>query len=140
MLFTVRGARRIKSFGERRRAIARIVERFSALASISVAVIIFTGLLSAWLHVVEPGRLFSTPYGRTLLVKIGLVSPLLLMGAVNLTWVRRRLRTPADGELDRSLAWLVKIVRVEAVVAAGILLASGFLTTLEPGQAGRVAR
>lgn len=134
LLFTVRGTRRIQSFGERRRAIARIVERFSALASISVAVIIFTGLLSAWLHVVEPGRLLSTAYGRTLLVKIGLVSPLLLMGAVNLTWVRRRLRTPADGELDRSLAWLVKIVRVEAVFAAGILLASGFLTTLEPGR------
>ena len=134
LLFTVRSARRIRSFAERRRAIARIVERFSALAAVSVAVIVFTGLLSAWLHVVEPGRLLSTAYGRTLLVKIGLVAPLLLLGAVNLTWVRRLLRTPTGNEPDRSLAWLVRIVRVEAVLAAGVLLASGFLTALEPGR------
>ncbi len=134
LLFTIRGASRIKSFQERRRAIARIVERFSALAAVSVAVIVFTGLLSAWLHVVEPGRLLFTAYGRTLLVKIGLVAPLLLLGAVNLTWVRRRLRAPTGNEPDRSLAWLVRIVRVEAVLAAGILLASGFLTAFEPGR------
>ena len=134
LLFTIRGASRIKSFGERRRAIARIVERFSAVAAVSVAVIVFTGLLSAWLHVVEPGRLLFTAYGRTLLVKIGLVAPLLLLGAVNLTWVRRKLRTPTGSEPDRSLAWLIRIVRVEAVLAAGVLLASGFLTALEPGR------
>ena len=134
LLVTIRRARGIRSFGERRRAIARIVERFSALAAVSVAVIIFTGLLSAWLHVVEPDRLLSTAYGRTLLIKVGLVAPLLLLGAVNLTWVSRRLRTPTGDQPDQSLAWLVRIVRVEAVLAAGVLLASGFLTTLEPGR------
>ena len=134
LLFTIRGARRINSLDERRKVIARIVERFSALATASVAVVIVTGLLSAWLHVVEPGRLFSTAYGRTLLVKIALVAPLLVLGAVNLTWVRRRLRMPSVKELSQTSAWLTRIVRVEAVLVVSVLLASGYLTAFEPGR------
>jgi copper transport protein len=134
LLFTIQGARQINSLDERRQAIARIVERFSVLATASVAVIIVTGLLGAWLHVVEPGRLLSTVYGRTLLVKVALVVPLLVLGAVNLTWVRRRLRTPAVKELGGSSAWLIRIVRVEAVLVVGVLLASGYLTAFEPGR------
>ena len=134
LLFAIRGARRINSLDERRKVIARIVERFSALATVSVAVVIVTGLLSAWLHVIEPGRLFSTAYGRTLLVKIALVAPLLVLGAVNLTWVRRRLRMPSVKELSQTSAWLTGIVRVEAVLVVSVLLASGYLTAFEPGR------
>ena len=113
---------------ERRETLSAFIPRFSAVAGLSVAVLALTGIYSAWTQVTIPEAL-DTPYGRTLLVKIGLVGALLLAAAVNLVWVRPRLA--GDG---RAARWLRRLVAVEVVVAIAILLSVGFLTSLEPAR------
>ena len=71
----------------------------------------------------------NTPYGITLIAKVALVLPLLFLGALNLLWVRPRLRRE-----DSSLGWLKRLLIGEAVLAVLILAAVGMLTALEPAR------
>ncbi len=114
--------------GERREWLAELVPRFSLVAAISVGVIVVTGVFSGWAQVTATEAL-TTPYGATLIAKVALVIPLLFLGALNLMWVRPRLRRKAG-----SLAWLRRFLLGEAVLAVLILAAVGVLTTLEPAR------
>ena len=113
---------------ERRPVLAALARRFSIIAGLSVAVLVMTGLYSAWAQVTVIQAL-STPYGWTLVVKIGIVALLLLAAAANLVWVRPRLSS--DG---RAAYWLRRLVAVECVLAVLVILSVGFLTALEPAR------
>lgn len=113
---------------ERRETLSALVRRFSLVAGLSVAVIILTGLYSAWAQVVTVEAL-QVPYGRVLGVKVAVFAALLLIAAANLIWVRPRLR--AGGTAS---TWLKRLVGAEIVLAAIVLLAVGFLTSLEPAR------
>lgn len=114
--------------GERGAALSAMVPRFSTLATLSVGTLIITGLYSAWAQVTVV-RALATPYGLTLLAKVALLVPLLLLGAVNLFWVRPRLSREG-----RAGQWLRRAVTSEAVLAALVLLAVGLLISLEPAR------
>ena len=114
--------------GERRECLTEIVPRFSVVASLSVATIIVTGVFSGWAQVTVVEAL-NTPYGITLIAKIALVLPLLFLGALNLLWVRPRLRRE-----DSSERWLKRLLIGEAVLAVLIVAAVGMLTALEPAR------
>jgi len=113
---------------ERRSIVSAFVPRFTFLASLSVGVLIITGIYSAWAQVTV-WRALSTPYGGTLLVKVGLVAPMLLLAAANLVWVRPRLK--AEGKAD---LWLGRFVTGEAVLGLLVLATVGFLTSLNPAR------
>ena len=112
----------------RRNALSRLVPRFSVAAALSVAVLIATGTYSAWAQVTDLAAL-DTPYGGALLAKLLAFVVLLLVAAVNLIWIRPRLRgsTAAD-------RWLRRTVVAEIALAALIILTVGFLTALEPAR------
>lgn len=112
----------------RRAALMRLVRRFSVAAALSVGILILTGAYSAWAQVTALAAL-STPYGTALIVKVALIAPLLLLGAVNLIWVRPRLRGSGSGA-----RWLRRIVVGEVVLAVLVILSVGFLTSLEPAR------
>ena len=113
---------------ERREMLSALVRRFSLVAGISVAAIILTGLYSAWAQVVTVPAL-QVPYGRALGIKVAVVAGLLMVAAANLVWVRPRLRTGGNAS-----TWLKRLVGVEIVLAAIVLLSVGFLTSLEPAR------
>ncbi len=113
---------------ERRECLADMVPRFSLIAAMSVAVIVVTGVFSGWAQVTVAEAL-NTPYGVTLIAKVALVLPLLLLGALNLIWVRPRLRREPD-----SSEWLKRLLIGEAVIGVLILGAVGMLTSLEPAR------
>ena len=113
---------------ERRPVLIALSRRFSVVAGLSVAVLLLTGLYSAWAQVTVIQAL-STPYGWTLVVKIGIVALLLLAAAANLIWVRPRLQSN-----DRAAYWLRRLVAVECVLAVLVILSVGFLTALEPAR------
>ena len=113
---------------ERRGTLLALVRRFSLVAGISVAVIILTGLYSAWAQVVTVPAL-QVPYGRVLVVKVAVVVGLLLVAGANLIWVRPRLRAGGTAGL-----WLKRLVGAEIVLATLVLLSVGFLTALEPAR------
>ena len=113
---------------ERRECLADMVPRFSVVAAMSVAVIVVTGVFSGWAQVTVTEAL-NTPYGATLIAKVALVLPLLLLGGLNLLWVRPRLRTGPS-----SPGWLKRFLIGEAVIGVLILAAVGLLTSLEPAR------
>ncbi len=118
---------------ERREWLAAMLPRFSVVAALSVAVIIVTGVFSGWAQITVTEAL-TTPYGITLIAKVALVLPLLLLGAVNLLWVRPRLRRdPAPSSLGAA-GWLKRLLLGEAALAVLILAAVGMLTSLEPAR------
>ena len=112
----------------RRHALSRLVRRFSAAAVLSVVVLIITGVYSAWAQVTEFAAL-DTPYGTALIVKVAVIAVLLLVAAVNLIWVRPRLRGSST-----AARWLRRTVAAEVVLAVLVILAVGFLTALEPAR------
>ena len=112
----------------RRHALSRLVRRFSAVAALSVIVLIITGVYSAWAQVTEFAAL-DTPYGTALIAKVAVIAVLLLVAAVNLIWVRPRLRGS-----NNAARWLRRTVMAEVALAVLVILAVGFLTALEPAR------
>ena len=133
LLLVVWESRRTRSEDGAAADLTEFAARFSAVATVAVGLIVVTGTYSAWLQVLEPSRLWTTDYGAVLLVKLGLVAPLLLLGGVNLGWTRPRLAvTGTVGARARSA--LRSLVVAEIVLAAAVLGVVGFLTEREPAR------
>jgi copper transport protein len=98
----------------------RSVRRFSAVATCAVVVLACTGLYAAVLHVPNPQALLVTPYGRALMAKLVLLSLLVAVGASNL--------------LLRGRGPFGRLVVVELLLALGLFVATGFLTSLPPAS------
>ena len=103
-----------------------LIARFSRLAGISLAVIVFTGLLSAWQQVGTIDVLLFTFYGRILILKVILVLCAAQIGAFN-----RFFMLPRLPEARPSLfVW----IRREAGVGVLILAVTALLTQSTPGR------
>ena len=98
----------------------RSVRRFSAVATFAVVVLACTGLYAAVLHVPNPQALLATPYGRALIAKLALLSLLLAVGASNF--------------LLRGRGPFGRLVVVELLLALGLFVATGLLTSLPPAS------
>ena len=98
------------------------VPRFSALALASIGLVVATGAYSAW---VETGSILpvGTEYGRTLIIKSALVLGTLTIGGLNYL-DGGRMRGWLDGFPTR--------IKVEALLAAAVLVMSAALATTPP--------
>lgn len=103
-----------------------VAQRVRTIATAAVAVVLPAGVYGALLHVHSWRMLFSTPYGRTLMVKLALVPVLLALGAANHF---RHVPAVARDEAAAS-ADLARNVRAEIVLAAAVLLCSALLGVL----------
>lgn len=101
--------------------LAEMVVRFSTIAGISLAALAVAGVVMAWLVLDEPGDLFSTDWGRVLLVKVGAVTIAAGLGAYNHFALRPALAArPADPDLARHLR--VSLLVESAIMAAVVVL------------------
>jgi len=98
----------------------RTVRRFSRVATVAVAVVVATGLYNVLLNVSGALALVGTAYGRALIMKLWMTVLLLVVGGINYV-------DKADDPLGR-------MVGIELVLAAGIFVAAGFLTSLPPAD------
>lgn len=123
--------------------LAGAVPRFSALAGVSVAVLIATGLYQAIRELPSLDALWLTGWGRTLIVKLLLVAPLLLLGAVNLLLIRpalaRMVHARANGQGKDLQRRFLTAVTAEAVLGAVVLVVVGVLVNQAPPQVANVA-
>ncbi|HEX3805314.1 MAG TPA: copper resistance protein CopC [Gaiellaceae bacterium] len=103
---------------DERRAAARM---FSATALAAVLVLAASGLARALTELSSVSQIWSTSYGRALIVKTALFVPLLGVG-----WLNRTRLLTVFARLRRS-------VRIEIVGIVGILVAVAILTELRPG-------
>lgn len=103
-----------------------LVPRFSPLAVTSVAVLGATGLLAAWIHLPTVGSLWTSAYGRLLLLKLALVGVVLGLGAINF----KRLTPRLDDEAGRST--MRRAATIEFLVANLVLAITALLTRTAP--------
>ncbi|MFL6127742.1 MAG: FixH family protein [Mycobacteriales bacterium] len=127
--------------------LAEALPRFSRIALGAVAALAVTGTYQAWREVAPLPALWSTGYGRLLLLKI--VGFLLLVGLGNVSRlaVRRRYATPVahamsssdtadltDAEQDRLLRRLRISVVLEVLIAAAVLAVTALLVSTAPAR------
>ena len=111
--------------------LGRLVGRFSNLAALSVGLIALTGLYNAWLEVGSLHALVVTPYGKVLLIKSGILLPLLALAAFNLLCIRSRIGgTPGLQAVERNAGRLGMLARGELVLALGVLAMTAVLANL----------
>jgi copper transport protein len=122
------------SRGAPSRAARSVIRGFSNLAILCVGVLTVSGTWEAWLHIGSPQMLLTTLYGRTLLLKLGVVAVLLTLGAINLLHVLPRLEAAQRVDPDRpslivaALRHFRKVVILEAVLGIVVLAIVPFLS------------
>ena len=123
----------------RTRLYAAAATRFSRLALAAVLALGATGLLRAFGELTAVSQAWSTSYGRTLLVKTGLLGGLTMLGALNRYRLVPRLRTASVSNPAglRAFARLRRSVGVELALLACVVGAVALLTELPPGRNAR---
>jgi copper transport protein len=110
--------------GLRRAGLLVAVPRFSNVALASVLLLLGSGIWAAFEHMPTLGSLWETSYGKTLVLKIGLVTAAIVLASVNLLRARPGLgREPSTELLLRRLVG-GEVVLVTAAVVGGALLSS----------------
>jgi copper transport protein len=108
---------------------ARAVRTYSRIATVTLVVVLATGILRAVIEIGPLSNLVTTAYGVTLLVKIGLVA--ILMGFAALNHYRFVPRMDRDQWAVRSF---LSDSRAELAVMAFVLVATALLTGLAPAK------
>jgi putative copper export protein len=103
--------------------VADIVHTFSPAALVFASVAALAGVFIAWTHLPTLSALWTSEYGRILLLKLGLIAGTALIGAYNWLRVRPSLGDPTSARrLRRSasveLAIAALVVAVTAVLVA----------------------
>ena len=117
---------------ERDPAIAKMVNRFTTVALWSAGVLVLTGLTTAWLHLGSIPALWTSIYGKTLMVKLCLVAAVFWLGGYN-NWRMK----PAMGT-EEGARKLQRTATFEIAVAAIVLIVTAVLVNL-PAPAEHMA-
>ena len=118
--------------GNRWNLAATSVPRFSTMAVVSVAVLLAAGTLNGYLQVRAWRGLWETEYGILLLVKIGLVLPLLALGAYNNRYAVPRLRAQIASRLERRR--FMRFASAELVVMVAVIGVTAALVNAPPAR------
>ncbi len=103
--------------------LAGMVGAFSRVAQVAVALLLTTGAVKVWIHVGALSDLWTTAWGRSLLVKDLAVAGVLALGFYNWRFVRPALeRSPRLGPI-RSPAMVELLFGVVAVAVTAFLVA-----------------
>jgi putative copper resistance protein D len=105
-----------------------VVSRFSCLGIASVATLVISGIINAWILVGSLRALVVTDYGWVLMLKIGAFLVMVTLAAINRLWLTPRLAV-SDGK------WLHALTRntvAEIVFGLLIFVIVGLLGTLHP--------
>ena len=112
--------------GDRSASVARMVSTFSPRALVAAGLVVLTGAGSALIQLGGIGPLFTTTYGRTLLVKVGIVTVVVAAGLNNWKRTKPGLERGADAGTLRAPA------TIELLGAALVLLVTAILVALPP--------
>jgi copper transport protein len=110
----------------------RCVPRFSTIALGSVVVLLVAGIINGYLQVETWRGLWETTYGLLLLAKVGLVLPLLALGAYNNRYSVPRLRAGIAQPGERR--HFLQAAGVELAIMAAIVGVTTFLVDANPAK------
>lgn len=100
------------------------LQRFSAIAATSVAVLMATGAINGLSQVPDLRAMLDTPYGRALTLKLGIMLALLAVAGVNAFFLRTRAVEDGSGGGARRLT---AVTRIEIALGLAVLLAAAVL-------------
>ena len=115
-----------------RRSYPVAVPRFSALALWCGAAVAISGALSAWIRLAHPTELFTTSYGRIIVVKFVLLVILSIFGV----WYRRVVITSLSQEVTR--VTFLKVAAVDVTIMAVTVGVGVALSRTPPPNSGAV--
>lgn len=105
---------------------AALLHRFGKMASATVAVLIVAGVIFAWQMTGSVSALFTTAHGRTLILKLMIVTGLMALAAGN-KW---RLVPALAQDVPAAAAKLQRAIWLEALAVALILIVTAALTSV----------
>ena len=118
------------------------LSRFSVISTICVGLIGITGLCLAWLHISNVDDLLLSDYGRTLIVKLCIVLPVIILGAYHQFWISRTIRVldfegvdddeSSKTNFSKKFSSVKKTIKIECLLAASVLCAASVLTMTSP--------
>jgi putative copper export protein/methionine-rich copper-binding protein CopC len=114
---------------ERGPAVAALVNGFSPTALAFAGMLTLTGLFAAWLHMGSIPALWESGYGRTLLVKLAVLSAVFGTGAYN--WLK--VKPALGGEIGATR--LRRSATIEIAIGAIVLLVTAVLVATAPPAA-----
>jgi copper transport protein len=134
LLFVLPRATRALEPADRGRLLAANLSRFSRVALVSVAAILLTGLIQAYVYVRQLDALIETGYGRAVLIKFALLMVLIAIGAYNRRRSVPRLeRIAAGGESPgRAGLLLRRALRAEVALLVVVLGVTAALASYAP--------
>lgn len=104
---------------DRGAAVAGLVNRFTTLALLSAGVLVLSGATTAWIHLGTLEALWTSDYGKTLIVKLTLVAVVFLLGGYNNWRVKPSLGTQDAGRrMKRSATFEIAIAAIVLIVTA----------------------
>jgi copper transport protein len=111
---------------------ASSVPRFSTMAVASVAILLLAGTVNGYLQVRAWRGLWETEYGVLLLVKLGLVLPLLALGAYNNRYAVPRLRAQIASAMERRR--FLRFAGAELLIMATVVGVTAGLVNAPPAR------
>ncbi|MFD7438198.1 copper resistance D family protein [Streptomyces sp. NPDC059861] len=120
---------------------ARVWTRFGTVALVAVGCTVITGLFMAWMNVGSLGELFTTSFGRFLLLKVALVAVMICLGGVNeFVMFPRMAQARAAGSqaslFTLALRTVPALVGIEVALSVTVLFVLTFLTGSARAEAG----
>jgi copper resistance protein D len=106
--------------------------RFSRLGIVSVATLLVTGMINAWILVGSFHALAVTDYGRLLMLKIVAFAVMLAFAALNRLWLTPRLTFAGNEPRLDALRQLTRNSAIEIALGLIIFAIVGMLGTLHP--------
>jgi putative copper resistance protein D len=108
------------------------VQRFSTLGIASVAILILSGFVNAWILVGSFRGLVVTGYGQLLMLKLAAFAVMLAFAAFNRFVLTQRLALSSDQARQDALRALSRNTWIEIVLGLSIFAIVGVLGTLHP--------
>lgn len=119
--------------------------RFSVMSTICVGLVGITGLSLAWFHVHNLDELLLSDYGRTLIVKLCVILPVIILGAYHQFWISRIIKVlvikgvnedeSSKTNFNKRFSSVKKTIKIECLLAAAVLCAASVLTMTNPPTA-----
>jgi putative copper export protein len=134
-LFYLAGAVRVKYHSEMTPFLIQVIERFSLMAMIGVAVILITGFYSvwnSWQEIPSWELLTDSNYGNVLTIKLVFVLGTLFCGGLSRFYILPGLRKIGSGDGSRIVRRFFAYLLVELIFAMGVLFFAFFLTQSTP--------
>jgi putative copper resistance protein D len=115
----------------------KVANRFSRIATLCVTAIIVSGVALSFYNVKNWAELITTDYGIVLAIKTSLVLFIVLLGGLNKLLFIPGMQKAHDmnrSQFTSCSGQLHTTIRIEAILGLFILLTTGILTHLSPGE------